>query len=64
MLYILNEHRKVGLVKPTPAGHEIVSQYVIPKGGEGPSWAHPVVSGGRLYVRHGDFLYAFDVRAE
>ena len=64
MLYVLNEHRKIGLVTPTPAGHQIVSQYEIPKGGEGPSWAHPVVNGGRLYVRHGDFLYAFDVRAK
>ena len=63
MLYILNERRKIGLVKPTPAGHQVVSQSEIPEGGQGPSWAHPVVSGGRLYVRHGDFLYAFDVRA-
>jgi outer membrane protein assembly factor BamB len=61
MLYALNEHRKIGLVKPTPAGHQVVSQAEIPAGGEGPSWAHPVVRGGRLYVRHDEFLYAFDV---
>ena len=64
MLYVLNERRKIGLVKPTPDGHQIVSQSEIPEGGEGPSWAHPVVRGGRLYVRHGDFLYAFDLRAK
>ena len=25
--------------------------------------AHPVVVGGCLYIRHGDFLYAYDVRS-
>ncbi len=62
LLYILSESgRKMGLVKPTPEGHEIISQFKIPTGGEGKSWAHPVVCGGRLYVRHGDLLFAFNV---
>ena len=65
MLYTLNENDgTMGLVKATPAGHKLISQFRIPKGGEGPTWAHPVVCGGRLYVRHSDFLYAYDVRAE
>jgi len=63
MLYTLSERSKMGLVKATPEGHEVISQFSLPKGGEGPSWAHPVVCGGRLYVRHGDFLYAYDVKA-
>jgi outer membrane protein assembly factor BamB len=63
MLYTLNEKRKVGLVRATPEGHELVSSFSIPSGGSGPTWAHPVVVGGCLYVRHGDFLYAYDVRA-
>jgi len=29
--------------------------------GTGEHWARPVVCGGRLYVRHGDVLMAFDV---
>ena len=63
MLYILSENGgKVGLVEATPAGHKIASQFKIPEGGNGPSWAHPVVAGGRLYIRHGAFLYAYDVR--
>jgi len=63
LLYILSENGgKVGLVKPTPEGHEIISQFKIPPGGEGKSWAHPVVCGGRLYIRHGDFLFAFNVK--
>ncbi|MGM0491153.1 MAG: PQQ-binding-like beta-propeller repeat protein [Planctomycetota bacterium] len=63
MLYTLSEKgRRVGLVKPTPDEHKLVSEFRIPEGGEGPTWAHPVVCAGRLYVRHGDLLFAFDVK--
>jgi len=61
-LYTLSERGTVGLVRPTPEGHEILSRFDVPKGGRGPVWAHPVVCGGRLYLRHGDLLYAYDVR--
>ncbi len=65
MLYIYgdSDSGKVGLVRATPDGHEVISQFHIPQGGEGPCWAHPVVCGGRLYLRHGNFLYAYDVKA-
>lgn len=62
LLYTINEHGAVGLLKPAPTGYELLSQFKIPEGGEGPTWAHPVVCGGRLYIRHGDRLYAYDVR--
>ncbi len=62
LLYVMSERGDVGLVKPTPTAHEIISRFRIPKGGRGPTWAHPVICGGRLYVRHSDFLYAYDVR--
>ncbi len=64
MLYTLSEKKKAGLVKATPDGHKLAGEFKIPSGGKGPSWAHPVVCGGRLYIRHGDFLYAFDVRGD
>jgi outer membrane protein assembly factor BamB len=63
MLYTMSEHGKIGLVRPTPAGYQLVSQFKLPAGGEGPAWAHPVVCDGRLYLRHDDRLYAYDVRA-
>ncbi len=63
LLYTLSERRAVGLVKPEPTAHEIVSRFELPRQGEGRTWAHPVVCGGRLYLRHGDFLYVYDVKA-
>jgi len=63
MLYTLSERGTVGLVPATPAEHKVVSRFNLPAGGKGRSWAHPVVCGGRLHVRHGELLYAYDVRA-
>ena len=64
MLYTLSENHKMGLVAATPSGHQLVGRFDLPGGGQGQSWAHPVVCGGRLYIRHGDFLYAYDVKAQ
>lgn len=64
MLYTLSERRQVGLVRAGSSGHTVVSQFTLPAGGSGATWAHPVVCGGRLYLRHGDRLYAYDIRAQ
>jgi outer membrane protein assembly factor BamB len=62
MLYCYEEEEgTVGLVKASPDGFDIVSSFVVPKG-TGEHWAHPVVCGGRLYIRHGDALMAYDVK--
>jgi outer membrane protein assembly factor BamB len=50
------------LVKVTPDNYELVSSFEVPEGGKGMYWAHPVICGGRLYIRHADQLYAYDVR--
>jgi outer membrane protein assembly factor BamB len=62
MLYALSIDGVMGLVQLTPSGHKLVSYFEIPKGGKGKSWAHPVVCGGRLYIRHSEFLYAYSLR--
>jgi len=63
MLYCYEEKRgNLALVRPTPEGFQIVSSFRITEG-NGQHWAHPVVCDGVLYVRHGDALMAFDVRA-
>lgn len=64
MLYCYEEKKgTVGLVKASPEGFEIVSSFVVSEG-TGEHWAHPVVSGGRLYIRHGDALMAYDIRGQ
>ena len=61
MLYGYDEGGEVWLANATPETFEIVGRFNLPEG-KGQPWAHPVVSGGRLYVRHGDSLHAFHVR--
>ena len=61
-LYILSENNVVGLVEATPAGYREKGRFNIADQGW-PSWAHPVVSGGRLYIRNQGTLTSYDVRA-
>jgi outer membrane protein assembly factor BamB len=62
MLYIYEEKSgHVALVKPDPLKLDIVSEFQITRG-EGPFWAHPVISKGRLYVRHGDYLMVYQIK--
>ncbi len=63
MLYLFGEGGgKAALGTCTPEGLKITGKVEVK--GEGPSWAHPVVAGGRLYLRFGDNLYCFDVKAK
>ncbi len=61
-LYLLSETGEAALALPGPDGLQVVSQFKVPRGGHGPFWAHPVVCGGRLYIRHSDRLFVYDVR--
>ncbi len=63
MLYTYSERKKVGLVPAVPTAHEPVSSFTIPSNEREQSWAHPVVLDGRLYLRHGNLLFAYDIRA-
>ena len=61
LLYFLSENGNVLLIRPNPEKYDVVSRFDLPEEGEGPTWAHPVVCGKRLYLRHGAFLYCYDV---
>jgi outer membrane protein assembly factor BamB len=62
LLYVY-EHNggRLLLVRPGEAGLEIAGSLRVAKG-SGPHYAHPVISHGRLYVRHGDYLMTYDIR--
>jgi outer membrane protein assembly factor BamB len=62
-LYIQGENNQLALAAAIPGGYEEKGRFSIPDKGL-PSWAHPVVSGGRLYVRNQDSLIAYDVKAK
>jgi outer membrane protein assembly factor BamB len=61
-LYIQGENNVVGLAEATPSGYREKGRFQIPDKGF-PSWAHPVISDGRLYVRNQDTLLAYDIKA-
>jgi len=63
MIYGMDERGRVMLIRPSPTERRVVSEFQLPKGGPGPFWAHPVVCGGRLYLRHSDSLFAYDIQA-
>lgn len=61
MLYCCDEDLyNVGLAEPSPDGFKVVSSFKITLG-EDKLWAHPSISDGRLYIRHGAFLMAYDI---
>ena len=60
-LYCLSENGVVGLVEATPEGYREKGRFTIPQDSL-PTWTHPVVAGGRLYLRDQDTIYAYNVR--
>ncbi|MGH9967305.1 MAG: PQQ-binding-like beta-propeller repeat protein [Pyrinomonadaceae bacterium] len=60
-LYALSENGVVGLIEATPAGYREKGRFHIQQGSL-PTWTHPIVAGGRLYLRDQDTIYAYDVR--
>jgi outer membrane protein assembly factor BamB len=61
-LYLQGEQNTVGLAQATPSGYVEKGRFSIPDKGL-PSWAHPVISDGKLYVRNQDMLMAYDIKA-
>lgn len=62
MLYIYEGPKvgKVSLVKASPEAFEQISQFTV-SDGTGKHWAHPTLANGRMYIRHGDTLVAYNV---
>ena len=51
----------MALAKPGDTGFEIAGMLEIEDHGKNQTWAHPVVFGGRLYIRYGDKLGVYNV---
>jgi outer membrane protein assembly factor BamB len=64
LLYIYEEKNgNVALVRPNPEKLDIISTFRVTKG-TGPYWAHPVINKGRLFLRHGDYLAVYNIKAK
>lgn len=62
-LYLLSEKNVVGLAEASPAGYKETGRFQIADQGW-PSWAHPVVCGGKFYIRNQGTLACYDVKAK
>ncbi len=60
MLYMLGEGHSVVLAEATPEGYNETGRFEIQKHGR-PAWAHPIVTGGKLYLRDQESLSVYDV---
>lgn len=60
-LYALSENGVVGLIEATPAAYREKGRFRIQQDSL-PTWTHPIIAGGRLYLRDQDTIYAYDVR--
>jgi len=61
-LYIVSENNVVGLADAAPDAYREKGRFEIADQ-DLPSWAHPVISNGRLYIRNQGTLASYDIRA-
>jgi outer membrane protein assembly factor BamB len=61
-LYFRYEDGVMALIQATPKALNVESTFKLPTH-DGPSWPYPVIAGGMLYLRHGDSLLCYDLRA-
>ena len=47
-----------------PKEYTEVGSFKVPGSGERPSWSHPVILDGKLYLREQDHILCYDVRAK
>ncbi len=60
-LYFRFQDGVMALVGATPQDYQEKGQFKIPDV-EQPSWSHPVIAGGRMYLREQDALLCYDIR--
>jgi len=66
-LYLHGENGDVALIEPTPEGLRQRGHFKPagqPDRGKSKAWAHPIIAGGRLYIRDLGTLWCYDVKAK
>lgn len=62
MLYYYNFRGEVILINQDPVKMEVISKFKMTKGAK-EHFAHPVINDGKLYVRHGNVIQAYNIKA-
>jgi len=64
--YLRSEDKKgtVALIEASPDGYKEHGRFDQPDRTEKNSWAHPVIAGGKLYLRDQDLLLCYDIKAK
>jgi outer membrane protein assembly factor BamB len=62
-LYLFSERGVAGLAEATPEGYREHGRFELETGSL-PTWSHPVVANGKLFLRDQDTIYAYDVRSK
>jgi outer membrane protein assembly factor BamB len=64
--YLRSEEKKgtVALIEASPEGYKEHGRFDQPDRSEKESWAHPVIAGGKLYLRDQDLLLCYDLKAK
>ncbi|PKP31903.1 MAG: alcohol dehydrogenase, partial [Bacteroidetes bacterium HGW-Bacteroidetes-17] len=60
LLYWYGTSGEVALVEPTNNSFKIISKFKVPYG-SAQHWAHLVISGKKLYVRHGNSMMVYSI---
>lgn len=60
-IYIRYSDGTMTLVEANPAEFKEVGSFKVPHSGDRPSWAHPVIDDGKLYLREGDHILCYDI---
>jgi outer membrane protein assembly factor BamB len=63
LFYCYTTTGEMALVDANPSSFNIISKFKITHGTD-QHWAHPVIHNGRLYVRHGNALMAYDIKSK
>ena len=62
LFYCYSEKARLPLSMQHPASFNVISKFKVPLGTD-QHWSHPVIYQGRLYIRHGDALMVYDIKA-
>jgi len=61
LFYCYSEKGEMALVSATPSSFDVISKFQVTMGND-QHWSHPVIYKGRLYLRHGNALMAYNLK--